>query len=87
MTILHYIIIRMQNVPKQVIWDDNSCEVIHEKGHETKSCHIDIKHHLTWNTIFRVSDFWHWISGDDNTVYNVDENIVIQSGPDSYLLH
>jgi hypothetical protein len=75
----------MQNVQKQVSWDDNICEVIHEKGHETKSCHIDIKHHLTWNTIFSVVIFG--IGSLGTIVHSVGVNIVIQLGPDSYLLH
>ena len=67
MTIFHYKNVRMLTTPNSVaiigmdfiqisIVHDRNCELIHKKCHE-ESYHIDIKYHMTLNTICSVVAF------------------------------
>jgi hypothetical protein len=55
MTVIHYINVRMQNIPKvdelKVNWEDNIFQPFHTK-YTYKTYHSDINYHMTLNTIF-----------------------------------
>ena len=58
--------VRMHNIPNFVLMSamdfiqisiiyDNICKVVHKKCH-LKSCHSDIKYHMTLNTLFNATN-------------------------------